>query len=115
VSAENQSLLKRLSRSDALYKKAEEIANMGNWVWYVKKNKLEWTDQLYRIYGLEPQSEEITIERFLSFVHPDDRDFVKTGVDELSRESNLDYTFRIITGSGSEKWLRSIAHVIKDK
>jgi PAS domain S-box-containing protein len=111
---EKQRLIKSLSRSEALYKKAEEIANMGNWVWYVKKGKLEWTDQLYRIYGLEPQSEEITIERFLSFVHPDDYDFVKAGVDELTSENHLDYTFRIISGDGTVKWLRSLAHVIYD-
>ncbi|MDQ3278907.1 MAG: PAS domain-containing protein, partial [Bacteroidota bacterium] len=113
--AEKQRLIKSLSRSEALYKKAEEIANMGNWVWYVKRGKLEWTDQLYRIYGLEPQSEEITIERFLSFVHPEDYQFVKAGVDELTRNDNLEYTFRIITSDGTVKWLRSLAHVIYDK
>lgn len=115
MTAENQRLIKVLSRSEALYKKAEEIANMGNWAWYMKKNRLDWTDQLYRIYGLEPQSEIMTIERFLSFVHPDDRDYVQAGVDELTKESRVDYTFRIITPDGTEKWLRSRAHIIKDK
>ncbi|HEU4902822.1 MAG TPA: PAS domain-containing protein, partial [Flavisolibacter sp.] len=115
IVAENQYLIKKLSRSEALYKKAEEIANMGNWVWYIKKNRLEWTDQLYRIYGLEPQSEQMTIDRFLSFVHPDDKDFVEAGVEELNRKSSLDYTFRIVTADGTVKWLRSLAHVIHDK
>lgn len=113
--AENQRLIKHLSRSEALYKKAEEIANMGNWVWYVKRNKLEWTDHLYRIYGLEPQSEELTIDRFLSLVHPEDKEFVQKGVEDLYRENQLDYTFRIVTPDGKTKWLRSIAHVIRDK
>ena len=90
IVAEKQYLIKKLSRSEALYKKAEEIANMGNWVWYIKNNRLEWTDQLYRIYGLEPQSEQMTIDRFLSFVHPDDKDFVEAGVEELNRKSSLD-------------------------
>lgn len=112
---EKQQLIKKLSRSETLYKQAEEIANMGNWAWYVKKNKLEWTDQLYRIYGMEPQSEEITIEKFLSFIHPDDLEKVKGGVYEIGNESNLDYTFRIITADKTVKWLRSLAHVIKDK
>ncbi|RYZ60319.1 MAG: PAS domain S-box protein, partial [Chitinophagaceae bacterium] len=113
--AEKQRLIKKLSRSEAMYKKAEEIANMGNWVWYVKNNKLEWTDQLYRIYGLEPQSEEITMDRFLSFIHPNDYDYVRSGVDELTREDALDYTFRIICPDGTIKWLRSLAQVIYDK
>lgn len=113
--AEKQKLIRTLTRSEATYKKAEEIANMGNWVWYVKRNKLEWTDQLYRIYGLPPQSEEITVERFLSLVHPDDRERVAAAVDELLRADKLDYTFRILTPDGKLKWLRSLSHVIRDK
>ena len=88
---------------------------MGNWNWNVKKNKLEWTDHLYRIYGLEPQSEEITIERFLSFVHPDDRDKLEKGIDEIYSKDLLDYTFRIITANGENKILRSVAQVHRDE
>lgn len=112
---EKQKLIRTLSRSESSYKKAEEIANMGNWVWYVKRNKLEWTDQLYRIYGLAPQSQAITIERFLSLVHPDDRETIAAGVDDLLWADNLDCTFRIVTPNGTVKWLRSLAHVIRDK
>jgi PAS domain S-box-containing protein len=112
---EKQSLIRALRKSEALYKQAEKIAAMGNWSWDVKTNKLEWTDQLYRIYGLEPQSEEVTIDRFLSFVHPDDRDFVEQGVTKLKTENSLDYTFRIITQDGAEKWLRSIAQVTRNE
>jgi PAS domain S-box-containing protein len=112
---EKQTLIRRLRKSESLYKQAEEIAAMGNWSWDVKANKLEWTDQLYRIYGLEPQSEEITIERFLSFVHPDDREYVEKGVAELNIDTSLDYTFRIVTENGVQKWLRSIAQVLRDE
>lgn len=111
---EHNQLLQKLAQSESLYKQVEEIANMGNWSWSVADNKLEWTDQLYRIYGLEPQCEEITMERFLSFVHPADREFVKQGVDKLTSEKLPDYTFRIITKDGAEKWLRSKAQIIRN-
>ncbi|MFL5809764.1 MAG: PAS domain-containing protein, partial [Flavisolibacter sp.] len=111
---EKQLLIHNLRKSEALYKQAEKIANMGNWSWDLKTNKLEWTDQLYRIYGLEPQAEEITIDKFLSFIHPDDKEYVESGVDRLDTEQSLDYTFRIITNDGSQKWLRSIAQVLYD-
>jgi PAS domain S-box-containing protein len=112
---EKQTLIRRLTRSEALYKQSEELANMGNWSWDVKNNKLEWTDHLYRIYGLEPQSEEISIERFLSFIHPDDREDVANGIDEIYSKDLLDYTFRIITGNGENKILRSVAQVHRDE
>lgn len=111
---EKQNLIHRLEQNEAVYKQAEELVNMGNWSWDIKNNKLEWTDNLYRIYGLEPQSEEITIERFLSFVHPDDREMVSKGVDEIHSKDLLDYTFRIIV-NGQIKILRSIAQGRKDE
>lgn len=111
---EKQTLIRRLQKSESLYKQAEEIADMGNWSWDVKANRLEWTDHLYRIYGLQPQSEEITMDRFLQFVHPDDREYVAKGVEALQTEETLDYTFRIRTADGQEKWLRSLAQVIRD-
>lgn len=108
---EKEQLLETLKKSEAIYKQSEELANMGNWNWDVKNNRLSWTDHLYRIYGLEPQSEEITIERFLSFVHPDDRSRVSQGVEDISNKDRLDYTFRIVTGDGRTKILRSVAQV----
>jgi PAS domain S-box-containing protein len=111
---QKQTLIQNLLKTEALYKQAEQIADMGNWSWDFATSRLEWTDQLYRIYGLEPQSEAITIEKFLSFVHTDDRDFVAKGVNKLNAEDTLDYTFRIITADGNEKWLRSIAQVLRN-
>jgi PAS domain S-box-containing protein len=112
---EKQTLIKELRKSESLYKQTEEIAAMGNWNWDITNNQLEWTDQLYRIYGLEPQSEKITIERFLSFVHPEDREFVARGVERLHTENSLEYNFRILTKDGQEKWLRSIAQVLRNE
>ena len=112
---EKQTLISKLRQTETIYRQAEEMVNMGNWSWDVKNNKLEWTDNLYRMYGLEPQSEELTIERFLSFVHPKDRDAVINGVEEIHSKNLLDYKFKIVTTTGEEKILRSIAQVQRDE
>jgi PAS domain S-box-containing protein len=112
---EKQNLIRKLERNEALYKQAEEMVNMGNWSWDVKNNKLEWTDHLYHIYGLKPQSEDITVDRFISFVHPDDREAIVKVVDEIHSKDLLDFTFRIITANGENKILRSIAQVHRDE
>jgi PAS domain S-box-containing protein len=108
---EKQTLIRRLRQSESMYKQAEELADMGNWRWDMAINKLEWTDQLYKIYGLEPQTEEITIDRFLNFVHPEDRAAIEESVKKGFPDNFLDFTFRIITDKGIEKTLRSIAQV----
>ncbi|MFL5739826.1 MAG: PAS domain-containing protein [Flavisolibacter sp.] len=112
---EKQTLIRKLSQSQSIYKQAEELANMGNWSMDLRTNKIEWTDQLYRIYGLEPQSEEITVERFLSFVHPDEREYISKGIEEMLHQDIHDYTFRIITADEKTKILRSVAQVQKDE
>ena len=111
---ERHQLVQRLQKSEWLYKQAEVLANMGNWNWDMKSNKLEWSDQLYKIYGLAPQSEEMTIDRFLSFVHPDDRTTIKEEIEKGYPHDYEDYTFRIIAHGGEEKILRSIAIVQRD-
>ncbi|HTM93142.1 MAG TPA: PAS domain-containing protein, partial [Flavisolibacter sp.] len=111
-------LISTLRRNEKLYKQAEELVKIGNWSWDIKNNNIEWTDHSYRIYGLEPQSEKITIDRFLSFIHPDDRDPVAKNLDEIHEihsKDQLDQTFRIITAKGETKILRSIAQVQRDE
>ena len=53
---------------------AQHLANMGDYDWHIPTNTNRWSDQLYRIYGHEPQSFNASYERFLSLVHEDDRD-----------------------------------------
>lgn len=112
---EKQLLIRKLKQSDEMYRQAEALANMGNWSWNLITNELTWTDQLYKIYGLIPQAEKITIDRFLDFVHPEDRDNVASGVKLVYQQDFLDYTFRIITTDGTLKVLKSIAKVLKDE
>lgn len=112
---ERSYLIEKLQHSENLYRQAENLANMGNYVWNIVTNEVEWTDQLYIIYGLEPQSEKITLERFLSFVHPNDKEVIEKSLEHFYTEKSFDYTFRIVTANGETKTLRSIAQMQEDE
>ena len=45
---------------------------MGDYDWHIASDTNTWSDQLYRIYGYEPQSFNASYERFLANIHPDD-------------------------------------------
>lgn len=108
-------LLKRLEESEELNKKAQALTHIGNWSWDIPTNKITWSDEMYRIYGLEPQSEEINFERFISFVHPDDRELrLKQITESLQTLEAADYMLKIINPDGALKILKGKGAVIAD-
>lgn len=83
--SEREQLIDRLQRSEALYKQAQSIAHLGNWVFDVETRKMFWTDELYRIYGLVPQSEDLYWDKFLELVVPEDKELVSAFTTEALR------------------------------
>jgi len=59
---------------------AQRIARMGSWDWNIVTSELSWSDEIYRIFGLEPQQFGATYAAFLARVHPDDRAMVEESV-----------------------------------
>lgn len=73
---------KRLRIREAQLAEAQRIAKMGHWDWDIVKDTIDWSDEIYRIFGLAPQEFSATYEAFLASVHEEDRDFVRKSVDE---------------------------------
>jgi diguanylate cyclase (GGDEF)-like protein/PAS domain S-box-containing protein len=95
---------------------AEQLARVGSWEWDIPGNRVIWTDQLYRIYGLEPQSIEPTYERFLGYVHPDDRASVQARNEKaFSDHEPFEDVKRVIREDGTEILMRTQGDVICDE
>jgi PAS domain S-box-containing protein len=108
--------LNRLEESELLYKKAEAIASIGNWRWEVVSDRVVWTDEMYRIFGLQPQSAEINFHRYLELVHPDDRDLVTSHVtNSLRTKQPYEFFHRIVHNNGKQKILHARGEVVTDK
>ncbi len=96
-------------------KHAEVIGEFCITLWDMDSNSISYSDNLYRLLGCEPQSFEPTIENFLQFVHPDDRNIVKTGAEKAIQESKTYARFyRIIRKDGELRYFRSIGKFISD-
>ncbi len=114
--SERYKMVKRLQESEELYKEAQALTHIGNWTWNIKKNKITWSDELFRIYDMEPQSEEITMEKFQSHIHPDDREMrLKQIEDELNTMQPSEYFFRIISDKNKVKTLHGISEIKADR
>lgn len=102
-----------LQQSEELYKQAQALTHIGNWSWYIEGDKILWSDEMYRICGLQPQAEEITLERFISLVHPDDRALRKQQIQEsLATLQPPDYTIRIVKPNGQIAVLQGKSEIV---
>jgi PAS domain S-box-containing protein len=97
------------------FNEAQQLARVGSWEWDIAANDVTWSDELFRIYGLEPQSREVTFEAYLERVHPEDRGFVRETV-ERALESGRPFLFdhRIVLPDDSIRWTQSRGRVIAD-
>ncbi len=105
-----------LQKSEASLVEAQQIAHLGNWDWDIEKNELSWSDEIYRIFGLEPQEFGATFEAFLNSVHPDDKEFVKKSINEALHERKpyfIDH--RIVLPDGTERIVHTQDEVFRDE
>jgi PAS domain S-box-containing protein len=68
------SALEKLQKSEALLAQAEQLANLGCWELDLRAQTVNWSDQMYRLMGLEPRNAVVTVDSFWDLVHPDDRE-----------------------------------------
>ncbi|MGA9138636.1 MAG: PAS domain-containing protein [Methanocella sp.] len=80
-----------LRRSETGLKKSQEIARLGSWELDLVNDRLTWSDEVYRIFGLRPQEFGATYEAFLEAVHPDDRAAVDAAYSGSIREGRDTY------------------------
>ena len=88
---------------------AQTIGNIGNWRLDVHLNKLDWSDENHRIFGL-PKGTPMTYETFLSTIHPEDRDYVDRKWHAALQGEPYDIEHRIIV-VGEVKWVRERAEL----
>lgn len=110
-------LLSNLSHQKYLLEEGQAIAQLGSWELDLKRHRLTWSDEVYRIFGIDPLDFIPTYERFLSIIHPDDREPVakaySASVD--AGMDSYDIEHRIIREDGEIRWLHEKCRHFKDR
>lgn len=105
----------QLQRSEQRLREAQQIAHIGNWEWDMATNRIHWSDELYRIFGLAPQAFEPTFEDFHSRVHPDDRAALQQGVAEaMACAESFAPEHRIVRPDGEIRFVRGVGIFERD-
>ncbi len=90
-----------LRASEASLANAQRIAQLGNWDLDRTTQQLRWSDEIYRILRQPPGSFEPSLEAFLEYVHPEDRELVKTSIEAALFEQqpySIDYRLLLLDG-----------------
>jgi PAS domain S-box-containing protein len=105
-----------LAQREAQLAEAQRLAQVGSWEWDIAQDRVVWSKELYRIWGLRSEDGPLTHEDILGHVHPDDRAFVNEVIDTASRAGEpyiCDH--RIIRPDGEVRHLQSRGSVVLDE
>jgi PAS domain S-box-containing protein len=98
-----------LRESEATLNRAQSVAHIGSWYLDLARNRLTWSDEVFRIFGV-PLRTALTYGAFLEMVHPDDRESVDKAWSAALHGAPYDIEHRIIVG-GDVKWVREQAQL----
>ena len=105
--AEEEARLSRQRLEDA-----QEVAQLATWEWDLETGRLSWSDELFRIFGVEAGSFEPRFEVILERMHPDDREQVQRTVEEARAAGRgFDTEYRIHRPGGEPRWVHVTARM----
>ncbi|UCD88682.1 MAG: sigma 54-interacting transcriptional regulator [Desulfobacterales bacterium] len=103
-------------KSELRLKEAEQIAHLGHWELNIITNTLYWSDEIYRIFDLDPSEFGATYEAFLDVVYPDDRRLVdKAYTDSVKNKTGYDIIHRLLLKDGTIKFVHEKCQTIYDE
>ncbi len=111
-----ETAIKELKDNEAKLRTASIIAKLGYWQFNIISEQLFWSDEIYKIWGVDKDSFEVSFSSFFAFIHPEDQEiFLSNKAIAVSEEKELDFEHRIILADGSIKWVHEKGKLIKDK
>ena len=114
ITAEKE-LSETVKRSQARLASGQRIARFGSWDHDLRTGRVDWSDEMYRIYGVEREQFGATYEDFLAFVHPDDREAAaEAATRSIADHKPYDMQFRILRPDGQERIVHSQAETYFD-
>ncbi|MEM9287020.1 MAG: ATP-binding protein [Pseudomonadota bacterium] len=116
IALENERRADALSEALQNLERAEEIAGLGHWRLDLQKNKLFWSEGVYRIHGLDPATFTPTLENAVEMYHPDDRESVAALVEDAAKSGeSFDFVKRVLRSDDTVLFVRSRGFVMKDR
>ncbi len=103
-----------LKRREALLQQGEKVSETGSFLWRLRSGEFRWSDQMYRIHGLEPGI-AVSLATIASRTHPDDLAALDDMVHRAHSGEDFEYEHRLLFPDGLVKHLHLVGHATRDK
>ncbi|HSY16881.1 MAG TPA: PAS domain S-box protein [Candidatus Acidoferrales bacterium] len=105
-----------LRESEAKFKEAQRIANLGYWDIDPVADQITWSEETWRIFGLQPQNRTLSQAELLEMIHPADRSIRKQAMAEaLKGLRPYDAEYRIVRPNGEVRFVHFRDEIVYDK
>jgi PAS domain S-box-containing protein len=103
-----------LRRSESYLVEAQRLSHTGSFGWHPASSTIYWSDETYRIFGVEPGTPP-TLELVVQRTHPDDRAAVQATIESAERDGlDFEHQYRLLLPDGFVKHLHVVAHAVTD-
>jgi len=114
--SERQKAEEKVRQNERLLAQAEKIAHIGSWSLDLLSNTVIWSDELYRMFGINKSEFDHTLQAVFDLVHPDDRNFVKRVVEQaIKTHEPYDFHFRRVKPDKEVRIIHARGAVITDE
>jgi signal transduction histidine kinase/DNA-binding response OmpR family regulator/HPt (histidine-containing phosphotransfer) domain-containing protein/HAMP domain-containing protein len=106
LEAKVQARTAELHTSEARLLEAQQLAQVGNWELDLVSGKLRWSEEIFRLFEIDPRRFDASYEAFLNAIHPDDRDRVNQAyTDSVASHTAYEIAHRLRMPDGRIKWV----------
>lgn len=104
-----------LTRSESQLAEAQRMAHVGNWNWDITTDAVTWSNELYRIFGLQRGNANVRVDA-MAAVHPEDRDLLDRTLEHAkSTNEAFEIDYRIRRSDGEERAVHTHGNVARDE
>jgi len=104
-----------LRRKEEDLAEAQHLARVGNWFWDPQNKSLTWSDELYRIHGLDPSLPPPTYEELSQLFTPDSWEHLRAAMEETSRSGSIrELDLELVRADGSHRWVTARGMAVRD-
>ena len=110
---ERKKAQEELRRSEAYLAEGQRLSHTASWAWNVSTGEIFWSQELFRIYGVDPEQVKPAYPSVLNYIHVDDRSRVQTTFERAVRaKRDYELAYRVVRPDGTIRHVNNIAHPV---